>query len=430
MARASTHTLLALDRFAKILGLTPPHFNQAAGTTVFTNRPCNDIFFQYAWQFSDTISREDIAIAIKSAEDDITRALGFSPAPVWIESEMHVFPRFHRPEYFTANGFNNRGQRKSFQSGLGKFILAGRRSTSEVTSGATVTYSDPDGDGFDELATITTPTTLTEKCEIKCYFAGEGGEQEWEVRPAKTVTLSGGNITFTFDSWQLIDPDLWGAFPTDTNLSAIVLETSGNYVTTVDVYREFTDFTQSSAQFYWEPTPTINGLNISGLCPNCSSTTGTCVACSLTTQTGCMHVRDVNNGITVPQPATYNSTTTQWDAADYVVCREPDIVKLWYYAGDLSQRYLSNKDCDPLSDFYAYAITWLAVARLDRPLCSCSAVKALTQNLMEDLASLGDQSHLLSEDDINNPFGTRRGAIQAWRRIGRLTSSNIGVAAV
>lgn len=430
MARASTHTLLALDRFAKILGLTPPHFNQAAGSTVFTNRPCNDIFFQHAWQFSDTVSREDIAVAIKSSEDDITAALGFSPAPVWIESEMHTYPRYYRPEYFTVDGLNTRGQRKSIQAKLGKFILAGRRATSEVTSGVTVVYTDPDGDGFDELATITTPTTLEDKCEIKVYFAGEGGEQEWEIRPAKTVTITGGNVVFTFDSWQLIDPDLWEAFPTDANLGAISLETSGNFVTTVDVYREFTDFTQSSAQSFWEPTPKISGVNLSGFCVACGSTTGTCVACSLTSQTGCLHVRDVDNGLVVTQPATYNTTTEQWDQVNYVVCREPDIVKLWYYAGDLSQRFLSNKDCDSLSDFYAYAITWLAVARLDRPLCSCTAIKALTQSLMEDLALTGASSHLLSEEDLNNPFGTRRGAINAWRRIGRLTNANIGVATV
>ena len=39
------------------------------------------------------------------------------------------------------------------------------------------------GDGWDTLATITLPTTITEECEIAVFFANESADQMWQVRP-------------------------------------------------------------------------------------------------------------------------------------------------------------------------------------------------------------------------------------------------------
>lgn len=72
MAVAKEPTLLALDRFAEILGINPAHFNQGASTTVMpmlTN--CPDIYYQFAWQRADCVSREEIARGIRQAEEEI-----------------------------------------------------------------------------------------------------------------------------------------------------------------------------------------------------------------------------------------------------------------------------------------------------------------------------------------------------------------------
>ncbi len=63
-------------------------------------------------------------------------------------------------------------------------------------------------------------------------------------------------------------------------MSAIDISTVANYVTSVDVYREYTDFTQASTEFYWETS-----------CELCGG--AGCSACSLSTQDGCFHVRAV-----------------------------------------------------------------------------------------------------------------------------------------
>lgn len=419
MARASTATLLSLDRFAQIVGITPAHFNGAKGTTYFPEfNNCSDIWYQYAWQQYDHISRENLAIVIKQAEDDLTAVLGYSPAPVWVDDDIQQYPQFHRRDMWQLDGLNVRGARKSVKAKYGRFILAGQRATTAIDEDAAVVYSDADGDGYDETATITVATTLTDECQLKCYFDGHGGEPEWEIRPVRSKRITGGNVVFIFWAWQLLDPDLQEAIPTSAGIDPIDLEEATNYVTTVAVYREYTDTTAVSAQFFWQPDPlATTGLIQVGICTTCGGSG--CPACTLTSQDGCINVQDVMNGLVVPAPATYNSDTGQWDQNTYTLCRDPDQVKFWYYAGDLSQEYLAGRTCEPLSQYWAETIAWLATARAHNPFCGCNNTLTLVQEWQRDLSFTGSRElgqFQVSPIDLDNPFGTRYGEIKAWRR--------------
>lgn len=428
MARASYHTLLSLDRYAKIMGITPPYFNQGHGTSVFPlSGSCDGIWFQYAWQQFDQISREDLAQEMVNTEQDIANYLGYYPAPKWISKEIHPYPRPYRRDTY-GFGLNVRWMSKSIETNYAKIISAGRRAVSSVNTGVAVVYSDPDGDGFNELATITTATTLTDVCEVKLYFAGHSGQQEWEIRPVKTKVISGGNVTFTVDSWLLLDPDLWEAYPDASgDVSAIDIETGGNFVTTVDVYREYTDFTQASTEFSWEP---ITDVALITFCTSCGGSG--CAVCTNTTQNGCLHIRDVDRGIVVPTPATYDSDNSQWTKADWTECREPDTAKVWYYAGDLDQKYLRGDSCEPLSDYFAQIIAYMTTARLARPFCGCDNVRNRTARLQMDLAfSEPDGGTFFTNDEIlNNPFGTKFGEVWAWKRLYQLVDRVPDVALV
>jgi hypothetical protein len=418
MARASTITLLSLDRFARIMGLNPAHFNGAAGANIMpTSGHCNDIWHQMAWQNADAVSREDLALAIHDAEEDMASVLGYYPAPKWIAKEMHRYPRHYRRDAW-GNGRNVRGDSKSIIAKRGKFIQAGRRAVSLIDDAVAVTYSDPDGDGFNELATITAATSLTDACEIKVYTAGKSGAQEWEIRPAKSKVISGGNVTITFDAWQLINPTLWEALTTEVEGNRALDLTASIYVSTVDVYREYTDFSQASAEFSWEPEP---GSGLAFPCPSCGG--GGCLACENTIQTGCLHVRDVERGILVPTPGTYDDDEDTWQGASWTDCREPDTVKLWYRAGELDERYLRGETCEELSDYLAQAIAWLATARLERNICACNNAHALAADLRRDLAFTPSDggSFILSDEDLANPFGTKKGEVMCWKRISKLT---------
>jgi len=426
MARASTPTLLSLDRWAKILGIAPPHFNGAAipGTSpvVFpVSGSCSGIWPQYSWQADDQVSREDLARAIHNAEMDIRREVGYSPAPEWIAQEVHRWPASGRPEW---GGYvrNVNGHGMGFKTAWGKVIEAGRRATTLIdtpTTGAgELVYSDPDGDGFSELATITVSTSLTsaEECEVKVYFASKVAAPEWEIRPLKSVTISGGTLTITADSWLFIDPDLWEAFPTDDGFSAINISGTGNFVTSVDVYREYTDHSQASAQYLWERSSGGGWTLGVGWCPDCGGSG--CVVCSMPTQDGCLSIRNAETGIVSPSPATYDVDNAQWNTAVFTNCDSPAQVKLWYKAGEIDDRRLSGATCDPLSEYWAITIAMLATARLERPLCACNNVVAVAEDWRKDLSmTTSAVSYFTPSDVIGNPFGTRKGEVMAWMRV-------------
>jgi hypothetical protein len=417
-----------LDRFAKMFGINPVHFAGAGGTDLFPLRgSCSDVWYQRSYIGADRVSREDLALAIDGAEQDIATYLGYWPAPKWFSKEMHMFPRHHRPDLFDL-AENVRGDRKSLQLNWGRFISPGRRYTQLIsqasTAAGTMVYSDPDGDGFNELVTITLPTTLTNasRQQIKVYFDGHT-EQEWEIRNPRSVTITGGNVIITFDFWQLIDPALQDPFPGVAGATALNI-TNAIYVLVVDVYREYTDYTQHSVEFYWEPRSQPWPCTICG--------GAGCVACQMTVQCGCLHPRDLMLGIVVPQPATWDADSGAWAASAYSVCNPPDQVKVWYYAGELSQRFLSGYELDPLSNWFAEAIGWIAIARLERNFCNCGNLTALQVELRSEMSRTdsGGPTWFLTDADGMNPFGTKVGEVKAWRRLHRLAKNIPHVAVI
>ncbi len=66
MGRSEVLTKLPLDRWAKIMGIDPLHFNGVLDDT-HTTQSCEQPWMQFAWQSNDRIGREDIAVAIAQA---------------------------------------------------------------------------------------------------------------------------------------------------------------------------------------------------------------------------------------------------------------------------------------------------------------------------------------------------------------------------
>lgn len=424
IAQPLPYTLLSKERYAHILGINPVHFQRAQAGDVFPVQPnmCADLWPRHSWQYADHVSHEDIVRAIYDAEQDIARELGWYPAPWYVSEEIQQYPRHHRPDVYRRSGRNVRGMRLSVITDYAKVIAGGKRDVEPVGTATvaanTLRYTDEDGDGFAERATIVLPTTLSlsQVKAIKVYFADQDGAQEWEIRPALSKTITGTSFVAVFRSWLFINPDLQEAFPTVDGFGAIDISTTANYVTSVDVYYEYLDDTDVSAQFYWEPYP--GGIVLGGICSCCSG--DGCPACEYSTQDGCLHVRDAERGIVVPQAATYSASDEAWTADSFSVCRDPEFVKLWYLAGEYEDRYLNGMLLDPLSDYWAHAIAWLATTKLERPFCSCGNVTALANRLREDLAFTGtDTAYQVDPSALSNPFGTQRGAVMAWQRVSK-----------
>lgn len=423
MARASIPTLLALDRYAAIIGINPAHFNGAYGETgnslpMPISDACAGIWMQYDWQANGKVSRESLAEEIAKAEEDIARTIGYWPAPVWRAEEVQQYPEYHRPEIIT-DPLNSQGLPLSVKAGYGRVIAGGQRATTQLCLAA-VGYSDDDSDGYNEIASVSCRLAEGDTCDYKVYFEGHSGDPEWEIRPYRTRTHIAGTLTFTFWAWQLIQPALWEALPTENGMVGLNLGDT-IYEANAEIRLEYNDTSKASSQFYWEPS-----------CPSVSCACGGvgCSICSYTTQDGCMHVRDAMVGIIVPTPGEYNATTGVWDRVLFSKCGRPKFVKLWYYAGEISNEKLRGRTCDPLSNYWAQTIAWLATARLGRPICGCGAPQDYVKELQADMAfrSTGIGSFDTTQADLQSPFGTRVGEIRAWKRISKLVSHIMEVA--
>jgi len=413
------------------MGIDPVHFSQAQGSTgdnpIYPMRTgCSDIWWQHSYMRSDVVAREDIARAIYSAEEDIEEYLNFPLAPEWIV-ELHSYPRNYRRNAFGV-GANVRWDRKSITLRRGKFIAAGRRYVQVIgqatLAGGTLVWSDPI-DGVDTIATLTLPNTLpwtsASERQIKCYFEGED-TREWEITDPISVEITAVSVIVTFNFWSLIDPALMDIVPRNTTEALNIYDAIT--VETVDVRREYTDYSQHSVEFFWEPR--VERLT----CGSCSGTG--CVACELTVQCGCLHVRDADRGIGVPTPADWSASSGAWNNAEFTNCYEPDQVKVWYLAGDMSKKYIDGDTNDPLKRIYAEAIAYMATARLERNFCSCGGLTALATDLRTDLTRSDRQgpSFFTPPRDLDNPFGTKKGEVMAWRRLSKLAKKRPSVAVI
>lgn len=399
MARASIPTLLSLDRWAALMGIPPVGFNSGIAPLAFPlGGACSEIWWQYNWQAHDRVSREDMARAIGQAEAEIARAVGYWPAPVYVtgDREMHPVPKFHQRDVLTTS-WNSAGRDKSVPTAWGRIVSPGRRQATLVGAVAPV-YSDADTDGFSETATVTIATTITDIREIRFYHPGHAAAPEWEIRPARTIVATGAAVTATFWAWHLVLPALWEAFPgPDGDMTAVDVSVATNLEATVNVYRVYADAAQAAARFEWEPDLSAAPSTV-----------------ALTVQNGTFLTRDADGGIVVPYPAT--CTGGVWTSAAWTNCIEADRVRLWYLAGDRSDGYLAAADADPLSEWWAQAIAWMATARLDRPFCACGGVQALANWLRTDLALQSETSYATTEEILSCPFGTRVGEVKAWQR--------------
>jgi hypothetical protein len=422
-------TILPIDRYARVLGINPLHFAGATGDTVFpTSGFCDDVWPQHTWQTQEElVSREEIAEQVRIAEEQIMEVLGYWPGPTWTSEEVVPYPQFYRKTRFSGPTARNE-QRKTVQARHRKIISPGRRAVTAIEEGATVTYSDPDGDGYNETATVTVSTTITDSRQVKVYFAGKSAHPTWEIRPnshpsrpTSNVAISGGTATITMDSWMFIDPDLWEAYPTADPLTAIDASDSSNLVSTVDVYREYTDNTQDSCTFYWT-NHTEGGVFSGAFCDNCGGSG--CSVCGQTSQGGCLSIRDAETGYVIPIAAGYSAADAAWVSETYSISRDPDQVKLWYRSGLLSNDYLSSYTDDPISEGMAQAIAWLATARLDKPVCGCSNVRNAVATLQQDTAIVSRERatfiNIIGPEALKNPFGTRVGEVRAWNYVARM----------
>ncbi len=364
---------------------------------------------QFDWQTSDGVSREAIAVAIQDAEMRITQYLGFKPLPIFEVDERHEIPRPHPPELFARFARDPSGLGSSVKLDYGHVVAGGIERRDAIALNQAVVYSDGDGDGYKETATLTFSTSVVDPNEIALFFTGQLGAAEWEIRPI-TVTIAAGVATIVTRREQLVNPTLLVGF----SGNAIDGDVDANFMPNLDVYRVWHDPSQQ-VQFLWE------GALFGGFLSTCGSCGDpTCATCYLSAQFGCTLVRNYRLGLITSQPAVWNSTTNAYESSPYAVNRAPDRCRYWYRAGYRNQRAKRPfVDMDPR---WERAIALLAATMLERPICGCPNVENITRYWRDDLAAThtdreGGDTYQFPAKFLNNPLGTTRGALQAWRII-------------
>lgn len=395
MAVSETRTLLPLDTFARIMGIHPVHFNGVFVPGVAEVVTCGQPLAQFAWQTSNAVSREDIAQAIADAEERIAGYTRFKLLPTFEVDERHQWPS-------SAWLWDS----PAVKTDWAHVVAAGIQGLTLLGAGAPIVYTDTDGDGYSETATITLSTTITDAGEIMVVYPGENGDRAWEVRPC-TVTLSGGVATIRVRREQLVNPGLLSGF----NTRAVDGTDDSQFLTTVDVYRSWHN-PEQQIQFLWENAPSL-----------CGCSDAVCTTCTLAAQFGCATVRDYRTGMMSASAATWDSTAGSYTIGRWAIGRPADRARLWYRAGFRDQT--QKRPMLDMKPQYARAVAYMATALLARPMCQCQNVTAQVEYWQDDLSAIkvgqsASENFQLDRRLLSNPFGTTRGAIYAWRTFQQL----------
>ncbi len=389
MARASTHTLLSLDQFAKTLGINPFEFNQIGkGLPTPITAQCASVWFQHQWQ-QDWVSREEIADAIDAAERLIANQINFYAAPRYITNEL-VEPRKRYDKTYSSQ-IRPDGSWKPITTQYLYVREAGKLARTLLDIDAAVTAEDFDGDGFDESFSLTfTDAAISGLTadQIGIYFTeadrlNNAIDETWRIRPLK-ISVSGTTLTVRGSIALLVLPNLQEMYA-----AAVLTYDPAIFATTLEIYKVYTDTTASAdlpnhGLASWDPPPGCDE-------PDCSVKTSYVCLANENADAGVVKVQ-------IPSCAPYS--------------RNPDRLHINYLAGLPLENGLVNS-------IWAKAIAYLAVALLPSDKCGCERSNAILHYWRLFPSSDSNDSRPMTIREIEeNPFGNeRRGSLFAWKFI-------------
>lgn len=415
MAYARTLTRLPLAEWARLIGIHPAHFEGIEYTPNGRSPSlCAEPLFQYSWQESDRSGREEIAQAIAEAERMIEQELGYHLIPTWDREEWQPYPRHHIPEV-SAFGIDTRWYLPAMRANWGWFRQGGQEARTLLRDGATIVWSDADGDGQDDTGTVTAPVAEgTDPCEVEAYYPEHSGDPAYQIRPV-TVTIAGLVATITFKRWLAVSETVIGGM---LDIRSADWTDDGDFLDEIDIYRHYND-PSVQATLLWEPAG----------CGACGDSG--CVQCAYASQTGCLHLRTPRaDSMVAVTPGTWNATTQAFDSASWAVPRGPDLVQLYYRSG-----WQAPSGCPTVMDpRWARAVAYLACTLFDRQLCDCTA--SFFDMYREDFAvTSGGEGTKTFGGDLRKlaaecPFGTQRGALMAWNLVRSPNTARVRAGAI
>lgn len=414
--------MLPLESWRQYFRYNPFHFWGLANSSVPVTSACNTLVYKYAWQHADAVGRSDIETAIQAAEDRLHEYLGYAVAPRYVEKEV-PYPHYHDVrtwQYGMSVGADYRmlpvNLRDGYVQALGVESLTSLGDTA-------VAITDADGDGVMDTFTATIATTETDATKLGAYFTaadrldGDALGQAWRIQPVK-ITISAGTATILGRLWLIVKPSYYEGL----NTNGLDPNTAANFVSNVTVAVRSTDpngntLATAQAKLLWETLP-CNGWW--GCCGSDVTYNGNILDPASTGQAiARVGIRDAKNGLVLPAQAVLNTSTGEWQSVYWSDFREPDRVVVRYLAGwPLEAGAMASK--------WQIIVARMAAAELARRICACDGANQELYHWQFDLSrSLGanDESYQISPADLDNPFGTRRGQVWAWKQVRNLRLS-------
>lgn len=430
MILTEADTLLSLEEFRAIVRMHPYHFWQLADDELVpVVNSCDDLLYEDDYLNADAMSRQSIIEAIARAEAKLADYLKYDVAPRY-RTSLIDYPALGDESQWRGYPIDSQGRTTSLRLPYTNLITLGVR-RSDLVGTAAVILRDANRDGLNDSFTllIDLPDGVTNPAQLAVYFS-EGDRWDpmapmtkWRVRPV-SVSIADGQATIAGRCWTIVRPELYGIVagvqqsldPTDDEV----------YVDRLDVYYEYLDPNGTSvddcqATLIWEVNPypiwACEG-SATSYTPNASdpAALGKAVA-----RAG---IRHASTGLVTPVEALRDATSGEWRQVGWSTGYQPDRVEVRYLAG------LSTVD-QAMRRYWQQTTMYLALAELEGPLCACESVSARLHHWQFDLAATGaaegEDYGATPPSDLDNPFGTRRGHVEAWRRVSAKRTT-IGIA--
>lgn len=427
-------SLVSLEQFRQVLGYNPFHFWGLSNSLVPITSACNSLIYEHNWQNVDAVGREAIREALETAESKMADYLGYSIAPKYFQETVE-WPRFYNPNLVRVTNGDTTGRYISQQLSHG-YVQAMGYEQLTLIGNANITYSDSDNDGIDDTFTVSIATSVTDPDKIAVYFTssdrldGDSANDRWRISPV-SISISAGTVTITGRAWLLVKPILYeGVLVADNTLDP---SDSSNFVTALSIYNRTTNpdgetIYNAQASLIWETEPChgwwcycgCNGTTV----PADSSYDPAAVSIAI----GRVGIRDSESGAVTAMTALRNASNGIWTQIPYY-WREPDRVQFRYLAGyPLEHRRQATGDSTPayngqIDKKWITAVCRMAAAELSNRLCACDRSNAELYRWQFDLARVAganDEQYNISLADLDNPFGTRRGHVEAWKQVKNL----------
>lgn len=406
--------LLPLDIWRAEIGMSPWLFwGLADNVTIIDQSKCSGLVREYSWQGTDAAGRDDLRRAIERAEQQLFAYLGYRVAPQYVATEPLEWPRFNSANWTRDADIDATGRRVAMLAPEFHIQAMGIEQLTSIGTAGLI-FSTRYGGNLKETWTAQIATTVTDPNEIAVYVTaadrlnGDGPTDRWRIQPV-TVRIAGGIATITGNTWLMVKPYLYDN-PVLNALDPTVLT---NFVSAIEVYRRTTNgdgltVATSQATLIYESSD-CGGWGAGFCCTNTSGSTDPGTVGQVVARSG---IRDRTLGLITPAAAVYNASTGLWQSAGCSSCyADPDRVTLRYLAG-----YPLGSD-GQMAKKWQQAVTMLATAELKRRVCACRDANERLHDLQLDMAlqSTETERYQRSQKDLDNPFGTRLGHIQAWK---------------